>query len=47
MPADLLDRIFNEIRERKRAAQVAYHEAQQLEAALAALDTEQPRNAGQ
>ena len=46
MAGDLLDRILGEIRERKREAQAAYEEAQQLERALAALDGEAGR-AGQ
>ena len=38
MAGDLLDRIIGEIRDRKREAQAAYEESQQLERALAALD---------
>lgn len=37
MAADLLDRILQEIRERKEASRAAYEESQRLERALAAL----------
>ena len=42
VPADLLDRILAEIRDRKHAAQAAYEESQQLERALEALDASSP-----
>ena len=43
---DLLDRILAEISDRKRAAQAASEESQQLEWALEALDPTPPRPAG-
>jgi hypothetical protein len=42
MTHDLLDRILGEIRDRKREAQAAYEESQQLERALAALGPDAP-----
>jgi hypothetical protein len=39
--ADLLDRILQEIRDRKEAARAAYEESERLQRALAALETDQ------
>jgi len=38
MANDLLDRILEEIRERKNASRAAYEESQRLQRALTALD---------
>jgi CRP-like cAMP-binding protein len=46
MPRDLVDRILQEIRERKEASRAAYEESQRLQRALAALDQQDGRSRG-